>query len=258
MTATPPPSYGDNAPTGPGPDFDAASYGRYSASSGASASVPAATPDPTVYGQPAPAFGTPQPTPTSFGAPAQGPFSATPAYVDPYANQVSPNPYPATQGSPNPYPASQGYAEPYGGNQGYSDPNAAGPYAATQGYGTPGYPPNQAYAQPPQNGQVYPQLAPYPTYAMAPMMMGAPLPTGMGVAAMVCGICGLVLSLCGGWTIALSIVGIVLGAIGVQKANRRQAGGRSMAITGIVTGSIGVAISGVVIMFFIIAAIASR
>jgi Domain of unknown function (DUF4190) len=243
MTATPPTSSGDNPPTGTGPDFEAASYGQYSAASGPSASAPLGPPDPTTYGQPAPGYGPAQPTPTSYGTPAQGPYAGNPGYADQYSNQ----------GQPNPYPGTQGYADPYGGNQGYPDPNAA-QYPATQDYANPDYAQSQGYAQPGPTGQGYPQLSPYPAYSMA---MGAPLPTGMAVAAMVCGICGVVLSLCGGWTIALSIVGIVLGAFGVQKANRGQAGGRSMAITGIVTGAVGAAISGVVILIFIFAALAT-
>jgi hypothetical protein len=272
MTATPPPGLGDNPPSGSVPDFEAASYGQYSASSGASANVPPAATDPTTYGQQAPAYGPPQPTPaygppqptpvygatqatpTSLGTPAQGPFTSAPAYGDTYPQQVPLNPYPTNQvyagpttvgqGYPDQYGAGKGYPDQYGGSQGYPQPGIAASYGP-QDYGTPGYPPNQTYAQ------GYVPQGEYPAYGMAPVMMAAPLPTGMAVAAMVCGIVGLVTSLCGGWTIALSIVGIVLGAIGVRKAGRGEVGGRSMAIAGIITGGIGGAIAVIVMIFYL-------
>jgi hypothetical protein len=208
--------------------------------------------------------GATQATPTSLGTPAQGPFTAAPAYGDTYPQQVPLNPYPtdqgyagpttvsqgypdqygAGQGYPDQYGAGQGYPDQYGGNQGYPQPGMAASYGP-QDYGAPGYPPNQTYAQ------GYVPQGEYPAYGMAPVMMAAPPPTGMAVAAMVCGIVGLVTSLCGGWTIALSIVGIVLGAIGVRKAGRGEAGGRSMAIAGIITGGIGVAIAVIVMIFYL-------
>lgn len=289
MTATPPPSSAENPQGAPGPDVEAVSYGQYGASSGRSADVPPAPTDPAPYGQPTPARGSdqpgtgygslpttstasygggpatptlgysaPQPTPgyapypasaASYGTPAQGPFTESHPSVDPY-------------GPPRGYPEPARYAP----SPGYVDPN---PYAPVQGFGeAPQYAPTHAFGEPtqfapgqtygdPTYGQGYAQPGGYPTYGLAPMVMAPPLPTGMAVAAMVCGIVGLVLSLCGGWTIALSIVGIVLGAMSVRKANRGQAGGRGMALAGIITGAIGVAISSIVIVVFIIAAIAS-
>lgn len=324
MTATPPPSSGDNPPTAPGPDFEAASYGRYSASSSPSASVPPApvdpapyglsaptygtTPPPTDYGtpqpargydlnQPTPGYGTAQPAPSydapqpargyeppqaaraydygtsqpadgydpnqaapgygtgqpsaaSYGTPAQGPYAGSHAYVDPYA---PPGGYP----DPTQYAPAQTYGDPtqYAPAQTYG---GATQYAPTQGYPTAafgepqGYAP-QGYAPQAPVGQGYGQPGGYPGYAMAPMAMGTPLPTGMAVAAMVCGIVGVVLSLCGWWTIPLSAVGIVLGVLAFKKANRGQAGGRSMALTGIITGSVGAAIAVIVSLIQVLA-----
>lgn len=231
MTATPP-SSADNPPTGPGPSFGPAPYGQYSASSGPSASVPLGPSDAAPYGQPGPGYSASQPSPMSYGMPAQGPYVAS------YADQYPSNPQP--------------YAP-----QGYTDPNAA-QYTAPQDYANLGYAQSQGYAQAPQSGQGYPQQGAYSAYPMAPMTMGTPLPTGLAVAAMVCGIVGVILSLCGAWTIALPIVGIVLGAIGLQKVKRGLAGGRGMAIAGIVTGAVGVAIAGFVTLAYIVAALNYR
>ena len=266
MSAAPPPSFGENQPAGPGPDFTTAPYGQNSASSGPSASVPGSVPqgygDPATNGQPTPAYSLTQPDPASYGTPAQGPFVGNPAQVDPYAaNQPQPEPYPLQ------YPPTQGYLDPtahrYAPGQGYVPPNAA-PYAPAQGYEPP-FTPNQGYAPPyapnqrygdPMQG--YQQPGAYPAYGLAPMGITAPLPQGMAVGAMVCGITGVVLSLCGGWSIPLSIVGIVLGAIGVQKAGRGTAGGRGMAITGIITGAVGLAVSMIVILIWALALASAR
>ena len=246
MTAAPPPSRGDNEPPGPGPAFEPPP-GRYGVSSGPSANAPAGPPDAAPYGQRAPGYGTPQPSPASYGTPAQGPYAGNQGDTDPYA--------PQSQAGPSAEPP--GYGGQYAGNQGYPDPSRP-PYAPTQGYTDPAYAPAQRYVDLAYAGQGYAQPGGYPGYAMAPMAMGAPLPTGLAVAAMVCGIVGVVLSLCGGWSIPLSIIGIVLGAIGVQKANRGDAGGRSMAIAGIVTGAVGAAISMSVILIYVIAVIARQ
>jgi hypothetical protein len=68
----------------------------------------------------------------------------------------------------------------------------------------------------------------------------------MGTAAMVCGIVGLllalsvILSFIGG---PLGIVAVVLGIIGVRRVSRGEATNRGMAIAGIVTGAIAIAIA---------------
>lgn len=61
------------------------------------------------------------------------------------------------------------------------------------------------------------------------------LPTGMAVAALVLGILGLLTSafLLGG---LLGLVAVILGVIALSKIKRGEAGGRGMAIGGIITG----------------------
>ena len=83
---------------------------------------------------------------------------------------------------------------------------------------------------------------------------GAPQGTGqtngLAVAGMVTGICSI--GFC--WSpflgAVLGIVGVVLGFVGLGKANQMGGTGRGMAIAGIVTGAIGILVS---IVIFIIA-----
>ena len=264
MTTTPPQGTGDTTPTGPGPAFESPSHGQYGAASGSPASA-APSPDPTAYGQPVAGSSPSQPG-TSYGTPVYEAYTGTQGYSEPYADQAPADPYAGTQGHADPYAGTRGYADPYAGPQGYGAPPAqaqgyaqpyAAPYAPTHGYAEPSYEQTQGYAAP-YAAQGYQQPGAYAGYAMAPTGMTAPLPTGMAVAAMVCGIVGVALSLCGGWSIPLSIVGIVLGALGQQKAKRGEAGGRGMALAGVITGSVGLAISVVVILIYILAMLATR
>lgn len=104
-------------------------------------------------------------------------------------------------------------------------------------------------AVPPQ----YPQYAQYPTYPGAVPPYGTLAPAaarnGLGIAAMVCGIVGIVLSWLGLTLIfsivplALGILGIVFGIIGRKRVKRGEATNRGMATSGVITGSIAVALS---------------
>lgn len=79
-----------------------------------------------------------------------------------------------------------------------------------------------------------------------------PLPgNGIGVAAGVCGI--IALALC--WipfvdyvSVVLGIIAIVLGSLGVRRANVFGGSGKAMAVTGIVCGIIGLAIALIVLL----------
>lgn len=104
-------------------------------------------------------------------------------------------------------------------------------------------------AQPPQppQGSVPPQPGGQPPqqyYGQQPYY--APQSNGIGVAGGVVGIVSLVLAFIpfiDFVAIVGSIVAIILGAIGVQRANRLGGAGKGMAITGIVTGAVGIAIT---------------
>ena len=77
------------------------------------------------------------------------------------------------------------------------------------------------------------------------MAYSAPAPNaapqnGMGTAALVLGIIGLVL--CGGFTIILPLLATVFGAIGRKKADQGLANNRGSATAGLVMGIIGLVI----------------
>jgi hypothetical protein len=117
--------------------------------------------------------------------------------------------------------------EPYG---------AHGP-AAAPGYGQPAYP----YS---------PSPAGYPTPGVAPVAYGAyPRPrNGLGTAALVLGIIGVVLCWVPftGW--ALNILAIVFGAVGRKRAVEGQATNKSSAVAGLVLGVVGLAVWIVIII----------
>jgi hypothetical protein len=141
----------------------------------------------------------------------------------------------------------------YGQSPAYGQPHPTYAPQQPQPYAAPMYAPQQRQAYPMDNQYGYQAPA---GYGLAPYsLMQAPLPTGMAVASMVCGIAGLVLGGCG-FLLPVSIVAIVLGALTVQKANRGQAGGKGMAIAGIVTGSIGVAFSALMILMYVVGMLA--
>ncbi|RZQ62878.1 DUF4190 domain-containing protein [Amycolatopsis suaedae] len=71
--------------------------------------------------------------------------------------------------------------------------------------------------------------------------------SGMAVGSLVCSIVGLVA--CGG---LLSIVGIILGHIALSKAKRGEAGGRGMALAGVIIGYVAI---GLVLLTVIIVVI---
>lgn len=64
--------------------------------------------------------------------------------------------------------------------------------------------------------------------------------SGMAVAALVCGICGVVLPWIG---FLLSVLGIIFGGIGIAQTGRDpNLGGRGMAIAGLVCGIVAIAL----------------
>ncbi|MBO1268033.1 DUF4190 domain-containing protein [Arthrobacter cavernae] len=154
-----------------------------------------------------PVFG--EPVPPAFESPAQPPYGQ-----DPYGQQppyVQPAPYgqqpPAFQS-----PAQSPYGQvPYGQSQ----------FGQTQ-YGQPGSP----YGQ--------------------PAYYGVPAePKGLSIAAMICGIVGLVT---GGFLILPQIAAVILGHIGMKK----EPAGRGFALTGLITGYIGILFGLLWLIFLII------
>lgn len=132
----------------------------------------------------------------------------------------------------------------------------AGPIARSAGVAAPGALQPQS---PPAPLSPAPYSHPYgqqPAYAMPP----ASRPTsGLAVAALVCGIAGLVLSpaiLFIGVPLLISIAAAVLGHVALSQLKKQpELGGKGMAITGLVLGYIPVGISLLLLVLGIIAAV---
>ncbi|HEX4790192.1 MAG TPA: DUF4190 domain-containing protein [Actinospica sp.] len=128
---------------------------------------------------------------------------------------------------------------PAGGGPGAASAPGAGPQAGAPGYG---YGPGPVPGAGPGYGYGYPQGgmpgAPYyqPVYARKT--------NGLAVAALVCGICGFLY-------LVPAILGIVFGSIAVRQTRREGSDGRGMAIAGIVTGSLWVALAAVIVILVI-------
>lgn len=113
-----------------------------------------------------------------------------------------------------------------------------------QGYQQNNQQPYPQYQQPQYNGQSQYNGQQQYQYQQNNNQYNQPSNKGMAVASMVCGIVGLCLSCCF-WYVALpaSIVGLILGIISIKN----NAGGRGMAIAGVVTSGITVVLALLVI-----------
>lgn len=81
------------------------------------------------------------------------------------------------------------------------------------------------------------------SYGSAAPYGGAPLPTGISVAALVLGVLALLSALFPVVGIVLGIVAIVLGAIALRKVKQGRAGGKGMAVAGLVLGVLSAIVS---------------
>ncbi|MGW5343004.1 DUF4190 domain-containing protein [Streptomyces sp. HUAS TT3] len=154
------------------------------------------------------------------GAGAQVPPAPIPtAYPGP-----APAPAPAPPGPAAPPPA---YAYPAPG--GYAHP---GPPNAPSGYGYPGHP-------------GYPGYAPYAPYGGQPR-------NGFGVTALVLGILSVVGCITSLLAIGIGIGAVVFGALGRGKARRGEATNGGVALAGIITGAIGIALGAAVLALGIV------
>ena len=173
------------------------------------------------------------------GAP-QNPGQQPPAYPG-----APVPPQPPTQGpSGAPVPPQQPIAQPYPG----AAPTAPGyPQQQPPVYGQPqGYAPPQGYAQP--YGQ------PYPAPAKS---------NGLAIASMICGIASVVF--CWAYLILPLLAGVpavIMGHMSLKKIrNDSTLGGKALAITGLITGYVGIALGliiGALIIIAIVAAFSCR
>ncbi|WP_410663123.1 DUF4190 domain-containing protein [Amycolatopsis sp. lyj-84] len=170
--------------------------------------------------------------PTSASETVSNPSPAEPQRFEPPAPFTPPPPFepPAPFGAPaasDPAPAAPGDAtesQPFGQA---IDPLTAEPvppaFATPDATALPAYPAApQPMAYPPQ-----PYVQPYNPYAgtAAPRSQD----NGMAIAGLVCSLVGI----CSCVTV---IVGLILGHIGLAKANRGEAGGRGMALAAVIIG----------------------
>ena len=152
---------------------------------------------------------------------------------DPFAT-----PPPGGQPPSEPYRAPDPDTTPYGSTPGRDVPPGGGYDPPTYGGNQP---PSQQYGQPYQEQQ-YGQ--PYQQQQYGSVQRG-PARNGLGIAALVLGILGLVTSIfvVGG---ALGLLAIILGALGLSRVKRGEATNGGMAIAGIVLGVLALAIAALV------------
>lgn len=163
----------------------------------------------------------PAPSSASSGQPVNLPPLSPSAMQQP---QMSQPPLSQSQMAPPPVPPTMAYPAP--------NPTMA----------TPQPPQNPAYAYTPYQSYGYP----YP-YPPVPQQV---LPRGMAITGMVLGIVGLVTAIfyVGG---VIGIVGLVFSIIALRATGRREAGGRGMAIAGLVTSIIAIIINAIEIILII-------
>jgi hypothetical protein len=155
----------------------------------------------------------------------------------------------------------QQYPTGYGQVPQYPDPYATGSPAAPQQQ-VPQQPtqPTEYSLYPPVSGpppEAYPQSPAYPPagYSMPPMMPAPMAGTGqnntLGLLSMIFGIISIPLLFCCYIGIPLAIAAIVLGILGMSKANRGEASNKGMSVAGVATGAATVAILLVLIILYV-------
>jgi Domain of unknown function (DUF4190) len=182
---------------------------------------------------------------------------------DPYNQQPPSDPFPPNYGQyppqPDPYaqpqqPASGApYQDPYAPPQEYSvqQPTSGQPYDPYQQPQSappvsypPAYPAAPGYQAPGYQQPGYQQPAGYP--GGAPGYPQAAQPAGkntFAIVSLILGIAALVLQCCYGAGILLGGAAVVLGYLAQQKVKTENAGGRGMALAGLICGGIGAVLS---------------
>ncbi|WP_307835240.1 DUF4190 domain-containing protein [Streptomyces adelaidensis] len=196
-------------------------------------SIPGA--DPTAPTQPqAPAQPHPWAAPNPFAPPGgpQPPGAQTPPPANPFATPAAPGIHGThgTQGAPVPPPP----ISPEGPGQvpyGYPQYPAHTGYPGAHSHPMPGYP---------APGYAWPLMPPPPS-------------NGMGIAAMVIGICAAVLFCLWPLAILLGIMAVIFGFVGRAKARRGEATNPGHALAGIICGFVGILLGIAFIVLLIVA-----
>lgn len=158
------------------------------------------------------------PPPESDRPDAGQPGQQPPSYPGPQ--------YPESSGQPSPG-GQYGQPDQYGQPSQYGQP---GQYGQPAQYGQPGQ-----YAPPGQYGGGYGE---------------PPKSNGLGIAALVVGILSIPAAFLAGVPgIVLGLIAIVLGIVGLRRVKARRADNRGMAITGVVTGVLGLLLGIAVLAF---------
>lgn len=197
------------------------------------------------------------------GAAVPPPHAAVPPGV-PASSAVPPVPpvplAPTGPGTPSAYQGGPYGQVPY--PQGHPQaPYPQGPHApyGTSGYGYPMAPAGQVpYGAPPYGGPVpYGQIPyqpgsygyPVPLYGEDPRAMTSD--SGFGVAALVLGIVGTVMSVTVLFGALLGILGVIFGAIGRAKVKSGRAFNGGQALTGLILGALAFVLSAVMLFVYI-------
>ena len=200
--------------------------------------------------------GYPPPGQDPYGQPPQNPYGQPPPGYDPYAQPQHPqygDPYAQPQQPPQPqYPQPQ-YGDPYGapGQQPHYGapqyPQYGDPYAQQPVSGDP-------YAQQPVSGDPYAHAAPgYPPqqYGGGYGAPATPSNNNFGMLTLIFGALGFLLALCcTPLGLLSSIVGVVLGVLGMRKAPEGSTTNRSMVLAGLIAGGLGAFIAIIRLAFF--------
>ena len=145
---------------------------------------------------------------------------------------------------------------PYGGdpNDPYGQPPPYTPPPQQDPYGGGGYQQVPSYTPPP---------APGPYYG-GPVQYGAAgYPTrqnnSLALISMICGIAGLVLMFFCGFGFLPAVAAVIMGFVGRSQINQSggMQGGSGMALTGIITGGVAVALSVIIFIVFLIGGVFS-
>ncbi len=113
----------------------------------------------------------------------------------------------------------------------------------------PGYLPPPGYGQPQGDGQ--PQGYGQPLYPGWPGPPPQGKSNGFGITSMVLGIISLALFVTNVLAVILGVLALVFGILGRGKVSRREADNGGMALTGIITGSIGATLGLLVIFYYL-------
>ncbi|GFM99689.1 hypothetical protein Sfulv_45000 [Streptomyces fulvorobeus] len=179
-----------------------------------------------------------------LGKPAAGP---PPAHDQPTVSAM-----PGVGSGPAPGAGAPGYGQG-GAGAGYGPGDTAVPPPALAP-GGPGQaaPPSGPYGYPAAPVPPYGGYPGYPGYGGGPGWGGPPPANGLGTAAMVLGILAVCLfCVYGVPSLILGILALIFGILGRRRVARGEADNAGQALTGVILGSIGIALGAAIIGFFI-------